>query len=266
MRLKDKVAIITGAASGIGRAAARLFAGEGAHIVAVDKDGPGAEEAAREAVALGRRALGIRADVSQKPEVDAAVARIVGEFPRIDVLCNNAGIALTRPILETSVEDVDALVSVNFKSVLFWSQAVAPVMARGGGGAIVNLASNAGLVGRPWQGVYGASKAAIVSLTKSMALALAKDGIRVNCICPGSIDTPMLRGALARGGNFERDWRRTELVTPLGRIGAAEDIAYGMLFLACHESAYITGIALPVDGGRTVGIAETSHIGLDAGT
>jgi NAD(P)-dependent dehydrogenase (short-subunit alcohol dehydrogenase family) len=264
MRLKDRVCIITGAGHGIGRAAVRLFAHEGADVVAIDKDGTAAEEAAHEVVAAGRRALAIQADVARQEDIDRAAARVLREWGRVDALCNNAGIALTRPIVETSAEDVDQLMAVNFKSVLFFSQAVVPAMMKAGGGAIVNLASNAGLVGRPWQGVYGASKAAVVSLTKSMALALAKDRIRVNCICPGSIDTPMLRGALAKGGNFERDWRRTELVTPLGRIGRAEDIAYSMLFLVSPESDYITGIALPVDGGRTVGIAETSHLGMDA--
>ena len=117
-------------------------------------------------------------------------------------------------------------------------------------------------MGRPWQPVYGATKAGIVSLTKSMALAHAKDKVRVNCICPGSIDTPMLRGALSSSGDFEGNWRKTEMVIPLGRIGAPEDIANATLFLASDEASYITGIALPVDGGRTAGIAETSHLGM----
>jgi NAD(P)-dependent dehydrogenase (short-subunit alcohol dehydrogenase family) len=264
MRLKDKVCVITGAGSGIGRAAVHLFSAEGADVVAVDCDGTTAAAAAADARSFGRRSLAIEADASDRAAVDLAVHRVERELGRIDVLCNNAGIALTKPILTTSTEEVDRLIDVNFKSVLFFSQAVAPVMIRGGGGSIVNMASNAGLVGRPWQGVYGASKAAVVSLTKSMALALAKDRVRVNCVCPGSIDTPMLRGALAASGNFERAWRLTELVIPLGRIGAATEIAWSMLFLASAESSYVTGIALPVDGGRTVGIAETSHIGSDS--
>jgi NAD(P)-dependent dehydrogenase (short-subunit alcohol dehydrogenase family) len=153
---------------------------------------------------------------------------------------------------------------VNLKGVILASQAVIPDMTAAGGGAIVHDASNAGIVGRPWQPVYGATKAGIVSLTKSMALALAKDGIRVNCVCPGSIDTPMLRGALAASGNFDENWRKTELVIPLGRIGRPEDIAYATLFLASDEAAYITGAVLPVDGGRTAGVAEVSHLGMDA--
>jgi NAD(P)-dependent dehydrogenase (short-subunit alcohol dehydrogenase family) len=117
-------------------------------------------------------------------------------------------------------------------------------------------------VGRPWQPVYGATKAGIISLTKAMGLSLAKDKIRVNCICPGSIDTPMLRTALATSGDFEANWRRTEMVIPMGRIGKPEDIALATLFLASEEASYITGIALPVDGGRTAGVAEVSHLGM----
>jgi NAD(P)-dependent dehydrogenase (short-subunit alcohol dehydrogenase family) len=151
---------------------------------------------------------------------------------------------------------------VNLKGTIFASQAAIPLMIEAGGGAIVHDASNAGLVGRPWQPVYGATKAGIISLTKSMALSLAKDKIRVNCICPGSIDTPMLRSALASSGNFEENWQKTELVIPMGRIGAADDIANATLFLASDEAGYITGIALPVDGGRTAGVAEVSHLGM----
>ena len=154
------------------------------------------------------------------------------------------------------------LVDVNLKGVVFASQAAIPHMIRAGGGAIVHDASNAGLVGRPWQPVYGATKAGIISLTKAMGLSLAKDKIRVNCVCPGSIDTPMLRDALAASGDFEQNWRRTEMVIPLGRIRAPEDIASATVFLASEDAAYITGAVLPVDGGRTAGVAEISHIGM----
>ena len=263
MRLRGKVAVITGGGSGIGRAAVRLFAAEGAKVAVVDKDGAAAEAASEEVRRSGGLAIGIRGDVSQSPDVEAAVRRMLEEWGTINILCNNAGIPLVRSFLETTLEEVDRLLAVNFKSVIVFSQAVVPTMIRTGGGAIVNVASNAGLVGRAWQGVYGASKAAVISLTKSMALALASDRIRVNCVCPGSIDTPMLRGALEKTGTFETEWRRTELVTPLGRIGQPEDIAYAMLFLASSEADFVTGIALPVDGGRTVGIAESYHVGMD---
>jgi NAD(P)-dependent dehydrogenase (short-subunit alcohol dehydrogenase family) len=188
----------------------------------------------------------------------------VDQFGSITLLVNNAGITLTRPFMETTMADIDQLVGVNLKGLVLASQAVIPHMIAAGGGSIVHDASNAGIVGRPWQPFYGATKAGIVSLTKSMALAHARDGIRVNCICPGSIDTPMLRGALGSSGNFEQNWRRTSMVIPLGRIGEADDIAFATLFLASDEAKYVTGVALPVDGGRTAGVAEVSHLTMEA--
>jgi NAD(P)-dependent dehydrogenase (short-subunit alcohol dehydrogenase family) len=190
------------------------------------------------------------------------VAEAKRVYGALHILISNAGVTLTRPFVDTSDEDIDFLVDINLKGTIFASQAAIPYIIEAGGGAIVHNASNAGLVGRPWQSVYGATKAGIVSLTKSMALSLAKDRIRVNCVCPGSIDTPMLRGALASNGSFDENWRRTEMVIPLGRIGSAQDIASATLFLASDEAAYITGVALPVDGGRTAGIAEVSHLGM----
>lgn len=263
MRLNGKVAVITGGGSGIGRAAVRLFAAERAKVAAVDKEGPSAESAAREVRNAGEVAIAIQADVSNPRDIERAVGRILKEYGTVDILCNNAGIPLVRPFMETTPDDVDALVAVNLKSVIFFSQAVVPIMIKAGGGAIVNVASASGLVGRGWQSVYSASKAAVISLTKSMALALGGQRVRVNCVCPGSIDTPMFRSALGKAGDYKTEWRRTELVTPLGRIGRAEDVASAMLFLASAEADFITGIALPVDGGRTTGIAESSQVGMD---
>jgi NAD(P)-dependent dehydrogenase (short-subunit alcohol dehydrogenase family) len=261
-RLEGKVAFITGAAQGIGRATARLFAREGAKLALADNDAQRVTAAADEIRAGDGIAMAIVSDVSSKTEIGGAITDASRIYGALHILVNNAGITLTRPFIDTAVEDIDRLVGVNLKGTIFASQAAIPHMVEAGGGAIVNEASNAGLVGRPWQPVYGATKAAIVSLTRSMALSLAKDNIRVNCICPGSIDTPMLRGALSSAGNFADNWRKTELVIPLGRIGAAEDIANATLFLASDEASYITGIALPVDGGRTAGVAEISHLGL----
>ncbi len=261
-RLQGKVAVITGAAQGIGRATALLFAREGAALVLLDRDGARVKAVADEVTAGGGKARATACDVSIKDDITAAVGDGKKAFGAIHVLVNNAGVALTRTFIDTSAEDIDFLVGVNLKGTIYASQAAIPHMIEAGGGAIVHDASNAGLVGRPWQPVYGATKAGIISLTKSMALSLAKDGIRVNCICPGSIDTPMLRTALASSGNFDENWRKTEMVIPMGRIGAAEDIAHATLFLASAEAAYITGVALPVDGGRTAGVAEVSHLGM----
>ena len=262
-RLQDKVAFITGGGQGIGRATALLFAFEGAQIGLIDKLGDSATVVAEEISEAGGKAVAFSGDVSRKEVLSDAIDQTVGAFGGLNVLVNNAGVVLTRSVLDTTSEDIDFLVDVNLKGVVYASHAAIPHMIEGGGGAIVNGASNAGLVGRPWQPVYGATKAGIISLTKAMGLSLAKDKIRVNCICPGSIDTPMLRTALARSGNFEENWGRTEMVIPAGHIGKPEDIANATLFLASDEASYITGVALPVDGGRTAGIAEVSHLGMD---
>ncbi|MBN8974478.1 MAG: SDR family oxidoreductase [Rhizobiales bacterium] len=262
-RLQDKVAIITGAAKGIGAATAHMFVREGAAVGLFDKDSEALKATAEELLKKGARVVALPGDVTSAGDISKFVETVVKELGGVNILVNNAGVTLTRPFVETTVDDVDFLVSVNLKGLMLFSQAAIPHMEKAGGGAIVHDASNAGIVGRPWQPMYGATKAGVVSLTKSMALSLAKQNIRVNCICPGSIDTPMLRGALASSGQFEQNWRRTELVIPLGRIGAANDIAAATLFLASDEAQYITGVALPVDGGRTAGVAEVHHLGLD---
>lgn len=259
-RLQDKVAFITGGGQGIGRATAVIFALEGAQIGLIDKLDGAASAVADEIREAGGSAVVFTGDVSKKGELTDAIDQTVSAFGGLNILVNNAGVALTRSVLDTTAEDIDYLVDVNLKGVIYASQAAIPHMIEAGGGAIVHDASNAGLVGRPWQPVYGATKAGVISLTKSMGVSLAKDKIRVNCICPGSIDTPMLRTALATGGDFDGNWRRTEMVIPAGHIGKPEDIAYATLFLASDEANYITGVALPVDGGRTAGIAEVTHL------
>jgi NAD(P)-dependent dehydrogenase (short-subunit alcohol dehydrogenase family) len=261
-RLEGKVAVITGGAQGIGRITALLFAKEGAKLALFDKDGAKVKGVADEINVGGGSAIAFACDISKQQDVNRAMNDARAKYGALHILVNNAGVTLTRPFINTTEEDIDFLVGVNLKGTIFASQAAIPYMIESGGGAIVHDASNAGIVGRPWQPVYGATKAGIVSLTKSMALAHAKDKVRVNCICPGSIDTPMLRGALASSGDFDGNWRKTEMVIPMGRIGVPEDIANATLFLASDEAGYVTGIALPVDGGRTAGVAETSHLGM----
>lgn len=261
-RLEGKVAFITGAAQGIGRVTALLFAREGAKLGLLDKDGDKVKAVAEEIRAAGGQATAAACDISKKADVTGAIDAAAKTFGALHILVNNAGVTLTRPFIDTTGDEIDFLVGVNLKGTIFASQAAIPHIIAAGGGAIVHDASNAGIVGRPWQPVYGATKAGIVSLTKSMALSVAKNNVRVNCICPGSIDTPMLRGALASSGDFDGNWRKTEMVIPMGRIGAAEDIANATLFLASDEAKYITGAALPVDGGRTAGVAEVSHLGM----
>jgi NAD(P)-dependent dehydrogenase (short-subunit alcohol dehydrogenase family) len=263
-RLNGKVALITGAANGIGAATAELFARAGASLGLIDKDAEGVARIATKLSDAGPKVHAIAGNVTEPADIKRIVDETVGKFGPITVLVNNAGITLTRPFMETTIADIDNLVGVNLKGLVLASQAVIPHMIKAGGGAIVHDASNAGIVGRPWQPFYGATKAGIVSLTKSMALAHARDGIRVNCICPGSIDTPMLRSALTSSGNFDLNWKRTAMVIPLGSIGEADDIAFATLFLASDEAKYITGAALPVDGGRTAGVAETSHLTMES--
>ncbi|MGH6776422.1 MAG: SDR family NAD(P)-dependent oxidoreductase [Bradyrhizobium sp.] len=264
MRLSGKVALITGAAKGIGEATARMFAREGAALGLLDKDAAALEATVSSIAQTGVRVVAASGDVSKREDVDALVNKLVAVAGPVTILVNNAGVTLTKPFIDTTPEDLDFLIGVNLKGLMLASQAVIPHMIKAGGGAIVHDASNAAIVGRPWQPVYGATKAGVVSLTKSMALALAKDKIRVNCICPGSIDTPMLRGALASSGNFDLNWRRTAMIIPLGHIGRPDDIAAATLFLVSDEASYITGVALPVDGGRTAGVPETSHLTMES--
>ncbi len=259
-RLAGKVSFITGGARGIGYATALLFAREGAHLALADTDEIELTKALEALQGAGASVTATVCDISNKTDITSAINTAVSRHGAIHVLVNNAGVTLTQPFVDTSDEDIDKLVAINLKGTIFTSQAAIPHMIAAGGGSIINDASNAGLVGRPWQSVYGATKAGIISLTKSMALSHARQNIRVNCICPGSIDTPMLRGALAASGDFTGNWHKTELVIPLGRIGVAEDVANATLFLASDEASYITGVALPVDGGRTVGVPETSHL------
>jgi NAD(P)-dependent dehydrogenase (short-subunit alcohol dehydrogenase family) len=265
VRLKGKVALITGAAKGIGEATARMFAREGAAAIGlIDKDAEALKSTAASIAQMGIKVVSVAGDVGRREDIVSLVDQLVAAAGPITVLVNNAGVTLTKPFVDTTPEDLDFLVGVNLKGLMLASQAVIPHMAKAGGGAIIHDASNAGIVGRPWQPVYGATKAGVVSLTKSMALALAKDKIRVNCVCPGSIDTPMLRGALASSGDFDLNWRRTAMVIPLGHIGSADDIAAATLFLASDDAKYITGVALPVDGGRTAGVPETFHLTMES--
>jgi NAD(P)-dependent dehydrogenase (short-subunit alcohol dehydrogenase family) len=262
-RLAGKVGVITGAAHGIGQATARMFAREGAALGLLDKDAAALNTLAEELKKAGAKVVAKAGDVTKNEDITELVRQLADEVGPPSILVNNAGVTLTRPFVDTTGDDVDFLVGVNLKGLLYASQAVIPHMKALGGGAIVHDASNAGIVGRPWQPMYGATKAGVVSLTKSMALSLANMNIRVNCICPGSIDTPMLRGALKASGDFDANWRRTSMVIPLGRIGEADDIAAATLFLASDEAKYITGAVLPVDGGRTAGVAEVSHLTMD---
>lgn len=239
-RLKGKVAVVTGAGSGIGRASAELFAREGAKVLCADCSGSQEEVAA----SIGEAAVPVHVDVVRSEDVARMIDTAVQEFGRLDVLFNNAGIgARGLPLLpDIDEETFDIQIGIHLKGVFFGMKYGIPVMLRGGGGSIINTASASGLVGFQGLSLYSAAKGAVVLLTKSTALDYAESGIRVNAICPGMVYTGMSE---ARG--MKPDAPRPE--QPMNRYGRVEELAAAALFLASDESSFITGTAIPVDGG-----------------
>ena len=251
-RLKDKVALITGGASGIGRAIAELFAQEGAAVAVVDvqREGRSTVEAIE---AAGGRALFVLGDVSRMEDCQHAVDRAVRTFGELEVLVNSAGIIRRASVLGTTEEEWDRIMAVNVKSVFLMSKCAIPAMARAGGGVILNIASGWGLKGGRDAVAYCASKGAVVNMTRAMALDHADQGIRVNCICPGDTDTPMLREEARQLGQAEAQFLASSAERPLRRLGMPEDIAQAALYLASDAAAFVTGTSLVVDGGGLAG-------------
>ena len=247
MRLQGKVALITGAARGQGAAEARLFAKEGAKVVLADVLDPEGSAVAAEIAEAGGDALYVHLDVTNEDDWDRAVQSAVSTFGKIDILVNNAGIWRRGHVLETSSEQWDEVMGVNAKGVFLGTKAAIPEMRKAGGGSIINISSTAGLVGSRTSSAYSASKGAVRIFTKSTAIQYAAEGIRANSIHPGPIDTDM-------GDQVwpDADSRETAVArTALARIGTAEDIAYGALYLASDESSFVTGAELVIDGGLT---------------
>lgn len=252
-QLEGKVALITGAGSGIGRAAAQRFAAEGCAVAVIDMAAPAAEETAGKIVADGGRAMACPANVTIDTEVRAAVARTVEAFGSLDVLYNNAGVNSSGSVADATEEDWDRCFAVNVKGTFLCSRAAVAHLAASGSGAIVNQASVAALVGVPNFAAYCAAKGAVVALTRSMAIDLAPRGIRVNAICPGTVFTPLMEPMLrARGdGDMEIGLARTVVKYPIGRLGTPEEIASAALFLASAGASFLTGSILAADGGMT---------------
>jgi NAD(P)-dependent dehydrogenase (short-subunit alcohol dehydrogenase family) len=249
VKLNERVTIVTGAASGIGAASAIAFAREGARVVVVDRNEKGAGATVETILAEGHDAFFANADVTRESEVARMVEETLERWNRIDILFNNAGVVLVKSIEEMSEEEWDRVMGVNVKAAFFATKHVVPHMRRNGKGAIVNMGSIASFTGQVGTPAYSASKGAIALLTKSLALDLGRDGIRVNCLCPGITDTPMLREHLGHGEEGEARIRERLSRVPLGKILSPEDVARAAVYLAADDSDGITGILHVVDGG-----------------
>ena len=251
--LEGRTAIITGGASGIGRATALLLAREGASVLIVDVNQAAGKQVEREISSSGGRGSFEFADVTRTADCRRAVQHSIEFFGGVSILFNNAGIIRRASIIDTSEEDWDRVMSVNVKSIFLMSREVVPVMAQSGGGVIINTASGWGLTGGSKAAAYCASKGAVVLLTKAMAVDHGPQNIRVNCICPGDTDTAMLRNEAEQLGENTAQFLADSARRPIGRLGKPEEIAQAALFLASDASSFVTGTALVVDGGGLAG-------------
>lgn len=245
MRLKDRVVIVTGGGSGIGRAIALLFGKEGAKVVVVGRRQEPLNETVREIEKAGGIGWVLVGDVSNSSDVNSIVQKVVSQFKHLDILVNNAGIYLANDVVSAREEEWDKVFSIDLKGVWFFSKASMPHMIKAGSGKIINVASIAGLVGFGQSAAYCAAKGAVINLTREMALDYGSKHINVNAIAPGVIETDMTKAFLEN----EEEKKNLLFKTPIGRVGKPEDIAYAALYLASSESDFVTGHTLVVDGG-----------------
>jgi 3-oxoacyl-[acyl-carrier protein] reductase len=247
MRLEGKTALVTGAGSGIGKCIAEIYAREGARVALADIDGEAAKSAAR---GIGSNAIALRCDVRRKADVSGVVDETLAAFGALDILVNNAGTThINKPMLEIDEAEYDRVFAINVKGVFLACQAIVPVFRERGGGVIINIGSTAGLRPRPGLAAYNATKGAVHTLTKTLAVELAPDGIRVCAIAPVATETPLLPSFLGPAAGMREKFIAS---IPMGRLALPQDIANAALFLASAEAKFITGNIMEVDGGRVV--------------
>ena len=251
MRLKNKVSIITGAGTGIGKATALRFGQEGAKVVVADLDDAAGQEAVRQIKEAGGEATFVHTDVSRSKDCRLLMEESTKAFGRIDILVNNAGIYVQGGITDTSEEDWKRILAVNLDGVFYCSRHAVPYMIKAGGGSIVHVGSEAGIVGIKNQLAYNVSKAAVIMMAKSMAIDLAKYNVRVNTVCPGTTETPLVKAAIEKSPDPTETRKALEGCRPANRLGLPEEIASAIAFIASDEPGYATGSDLIIDGGMT---------------
>ncbi len=253
MRLQGKVALITGGTLGIGKATAVLFGKEGAAVAITGRDAGHGREALAEIESTGAKAIDLRADVRVAADCRRAVDETIKAFGRVDILFNNAGVFFPNTVIDCSEEEWDTTIDVHLKGTFLMCKYVLPGMIDRGSGVIINNSSGWGISGGDKAASYCASKGGVVLLTRAMAIDHSRQGIRINCICPGDVDTPMLQSDAAQRGMSREEYLKGAAARPMGRIGMPDEIAKAVLFLASDDASFMTGSTLVVDGGGTAG-------------
>ncbi|HUV58702.1 MAG TPA: glucose 1-dehydrogenase [Desulfatiglandales bacterium] len=248
MNFKDKVVIVTGGAVGIGKATAMAFVEKNARVIIADID---IEKGKQASSLMGGEAFFVKTNVANSESVNDMVKEVTKRFGRIDILVNNAGIYYQGDVIKTTEEEWDRVMAVNLKGMYLCCHYAIPVMLKGNGGVVINVASEAGLVGIAGQTAYNVSKAGAISLTKSMAVDFARKGVRVNAVCPGTTETPLVKNALEKSKDPEKARRELEECRPLNRLGRPEEIAAAILAMASDSLGYATGSIFSIDGGYT---------------
>lgn len=251
MKLQQKVALITGAGSGIGQASALQFAREGAQVIALDLNEQGLATTRSQVEAIGGNCLTLPVDVSREAQVEEAIAHVAERFGRLDILFNNAGISVLKPITETTEDDWDKILGVNLKGVFFGCKHAIPWMVGQGKGVIINTASELAMVAQPFYGAYCASKGGVLAMTRALALEWANKGIRINTLCPGPVQTPLLQAEFDVEADPVAGEQSVVDTIPVGRLGKPEEIAKVAVFLASDDAEFIHGASITVDGGKT---------------